>query len=233
MSNEAYIQSRLLTELGGAKGASKAYTHQFLTDAYRNLRCTNSSRQCGNACVPQSKKCRQNVEGLVEKIEDKIKSLDYERVVVVTSNGKIPLVKGGGRSEVGFTEDEFKLFKGNIVTHNHPNLGWRQNDPRAKGLSFSPADLQAACVGEVRELRAVTRDYRHSLKPPPGGWNEKYWKESVEPAYRYHQRQVYQELSNKLFWGRINRADAEAVFPHEVMKRTAAQAGFHYARSEY
>lgn len=223
---------------------SGTYLRSLLINSVRTdkqLKCKSSSKQCGNACVPKSKKCKQkgqlnqtnSVNAKVEYLENQIKDLPYERGLVIhPKTGKVLVNKGGQQTSVEFTAKEAALMRGAIVTHNHPNLGWGENDPRSKGLSFSDADVQAACLVEAGEMRAVSHGYRHSLKPPDSGWNADFWKKKVEPSYRKNERQVYQEFIGKMLTGRMQVDQAEADYHHEVITRTAKETGMKYKRTE-
>lgn len=214
-------------------------THSIRID--RQLKCGSSSKQCGDACVPKKKKCKtgnvslkltNHVNAKVEYLEDKIKDLDYERAIFVDAKtGAVLLNKGGQQTSVDFTNEEVTLMRGAIVTHNHPNAyGYPKNHPASKGLSFSQADIQAACVGEVAEMRAVSSGYRHVLKPPKEGWHAGTYFFKVKPAYERHEREVIREYQEKIWQGKILIADAEANVNHEVVRRTAQETGMRYER---
>lgn len=220
---------------------SGAYLRSLLVNsvrADRQLKCKSSSKQCGNACVPKSKKCKQGtasqvnpVIAKVEHLENQIKDLPYERGLVVhPTTGKVLVNKGGQQTSVEFTASEAAMMRGAIVTHNHPNLGWGKNDARSKGLSFSDADVQAACLVQAGEMRAVSAGYRHSLKPPESGWNAQFWNKKVEPSYRKNERSVYNEFVGKVLTGKMRIDEAEANYHHEVITRTAKETGMKYER---
>jgi hypothetical protein len=209
------------------------------------LKCKKSSHQCGNACVPKTKKCRtpgklrlpeQQLTKIVHEIEDKIKDEPIEHAVVIDSNGKVLLHKTGDRTSVEFSWDEVDAMKGAIVTHNHPNLGWGKDDARSKGLSFSYADLELALISEAKEMRAVSHGYRHSIKPPPNGWDKNlYWDEihdNLRNSYNKRQDEVYWEFVKQITTGKMKRNVGEANFHHEVAKRTAKDLGMIYKREE-
>lgn len=209
------------------------------------LKCKKSSHQCGNACVPKTKKCRspgklrlpeQELTKIVQNIEDKIKDSPVEHAVVIDNNGKVVLSKTGDRTSVDFSWDEVEKMKGAIVTHNHPNLGWGKDDARSKGLSFSYADLDLAITSEVKEMRAVTSGYRHSLKPNPNGWDKNmYWDEIWDlsrDTYKKHEGEVYREFASKVITRQMPIDVAEGDYHHEVIKRTAKDLGMIYEREE-
>lgn len=199
------------------------------------LKCQKSNYQCGNACIPRNKKCRlseEQLEKIVHKIEDQIKDLPTERGLVIAPDGRIIVHKQGDQTSVYFNWMEINAMKGAIVTHNHPNLGWSENDARSKGLSFSSADLRLAAMGEVKEMRAVSHGYRHSLKPPLSGWNERFWQEKIEPTYNKHEKEVYREIGAKVISGQISVDKADVAYHHEVIRRTSEELGMIYKREE-
>lgn len=205
----------------------------------RKLKCKASSKQCGNACVPKTKKCKQQqnpgltnpINAKVEYLENQIKDLPYERGLVIhPQTGKVLVNKGGQQTSVEFTASEAAMMRGAIVTHNHPNLGWGKDDARSKGLSFSDADVQAACLVQAGEMRAVSAGYQHSLKPPDTGWDAQFWGRRVEPSYRRNERSVYHEFVGKVLTGKMRIDEAEANYHHEVISRTAKETGMKYER---
>jgi len=200
------------------------------------LKCSIKSKQCGQRCIPKAYKCHiseQELQRIVHDVEDKIKDLPTERAVVIDQKtGRILVSKGGDRTSVFLTVEDLQKMRGNVITHNHPNLGWSPSDPRSKGLSFSPADIQAACIAQSSEMRAVSSGYRHSIKPPPSGWNEQYWNQKVAPSYRRNESQVMNEFTGKILTFKMSPRQADADFHHEVIKRTAAELGMIYKREE-
>lgn len=209
------------------------------------LKCKNSSHQCGNACVPKKKKCRsskklrlpeQELTKIVHDIEDRIKDEPIEHAVIIDKNGRVLLHKTGDRTSVGFSGEEVEKMEGAIVTHNHPNLGWGKDDARSKGLSFSLADMQLAVIGEVKEMRAVSSGYRHSLKPPSDGWTRNIgWENTLNKlsdSHKKHSDKVYWEFVGQITTGKMRRDVGEAEFHHEVNKRVAKDLGMTYKREE-
>jgi hypothetical protein len=209
------------------------------------LRCGSNSHQCGNACVPKHKKCRQSsslsrsqpsfVDQQVAIAEDKIRNLPYERAVCIDPVTGKEIFNTGGRGDktsIRLTDEEVKQLKDTILTHNHPNPGFDSDHPAAKGFSFSYADVRAACYNEVTEIRACSAGYNHSLKPGKEGWNKSYYLKKVEPAYLRHDEAVYEEFVDKIIRGKMSQAEADAEFSHEVMVRTSKELGLKYSRTE-
>jgi hypothetical protein len=200
-----------------------------------NPKCSNKSKRCGEACIPKIHKCRlnsQELNALVEKVENQIKDLPKEKAIAFhPTTGKILVSKGGDSTSVYLSSQDLQQMRGAVVTHNHPNLGWSENDARSKGLSFSASDVEVACRVNMAEIRAVSSSYRHSLKPPPTGWNENYWRSRVKPTYKQYEKQVYKEYLTQIITGKKRIDEAEADYHHEVIKRTASKLGMQYLRT--
>lgn len=49
-----------------------------------------------------------------------IRHLPIERLHLFTKKGALTFVKDGDENEVLMTDDEFRLLKGKIIVHNHP-----------------------------------------------------------------------------------------------------------------
>ncbi len=200
------------------------------------LKCSNKSKQCGNACIPKIHKCRltsEQLNAVVERIENQIKDNPTEQAIAVNpATGRVIISKGGNSTSVYLSSQDLRQMRGAIVTHNHPNLGWSKNDARSKGLSFSASDIEVACKANMAEIRAVSSGYRHSLKPPSSGWNENFWRSRVNPTYKKYEKQVYREYVGQIITGIKKIDQAEADYHHEVIKRTANKLGMSYLRTD-
>lgn len=90
-----------------------------------------------------------------------------ENALILSPTGEALVHKGGTKSQVGFTQEEFESFRNRdaIVTHNHPN-----------GTSLSRQDYELAEHANAKEIRAVTRNpvtreaWAYSVHRPDGGW---------------------------------------------------------------
>lgn len=206
----------------------------------KTLKCSSTSKQCGGACVPKSKRCKSttlrqnfNINFVLSREESKIRDLPKERAVCINPRTGIVEFDTGNRGTINsiyITPEERQKVKGKIFTHNHPNMGYPSNDPRAAGVSFSDADVSFACYNEVAEVRAVTTNYNHSLKPPQQGWNRNFYDLKVKPAHEFYKKQVYNELVALILDNKITPESAEIQYHHEVMNRVAATTGLKYKR---
>lgn len=224
------------------------YQHADRADSVRGdrkkLKCGVSTHQCGNACVPKQKKCRASmnqamptstlgVDAIISREEEVIRNQPIEHGVIIDSKtGKILAHRTGTATSVGFTYQEAEYIRGNVLTHNHPNVGnWKPPDPRAKGFSLSDTDVNTACTYQAKEVRAVSAGYTHSLKPPKQGWDRSFYEKKVQPAYNRHSDEVYNEMVNDIIAGRLAPEQAEVEYHHEVMRRTAKETGMTYTRT--
>lgn len=81
-----------------------------------------------------------------------------ERAAVIAPNGDVLISREGAPDSVPFTRAELELFRGALVTHNHP-----------RGTSLSVPDIMLALRGRAQEIRAVGHAYGYSMRPV-GPW---------------------------------------------------------------
>lgn len=86
----------------------------------------------------------KNVRMRVENGEAQLSNMSYEKAYVYDLEGNVILEKTGITNEVEFTEEELKLMKNAIVTHNHP-----------MGTPLSPDDIYMAIEHDLQEVRAT------------------------------------------------------------------------------
>jgi hypothetical protein len=99
---------------------------------------------------------------LLERVEASISQDEIETGMIVSPAGKTLVRKKGDYHSVDFSKekDEIGPFKGDILTHNHPN-----------GTCFSGADMQMAFSWGLREVRVVNKSgetfrfYRDDYQP--------------------------------------------------------------------
>ena len=158
------------------------------------------------------RKKRVPVETLaVRKFEKTIRTRKVNEVLgAVDDKGKLALSKIGGKDYVTLTDSEVKIIKGKTVTHNHPS-----------SQAFSPEDIRLSTIANVKEMRAVGDQYTYSMKPPRGGWNERFYREKVVPAHQTADTQVRNEFWIKIRNRELSPEDATMNHNHEVWKRVA------------
>ena len=89
------------------------------------------------------------------KDERSIKGSKKEEAVLYDSSGAKVFRKTGEDHLVSFTQEEIRVMRGGVLTHNHPG-----------GASFSVADINMLRQSGLKEIRAVGRDGVYSMKPP-------------------------------------------------------------------
>lgn len=155
----------------------------------------------------------------------------FETGVVLDTDGSIIIDKRGKARSVSFTEDEVKLMKDKIMTHNHP-IGWKAapNSMGHIGSSFSDNDLISAVWADVLEVRAVTPLYTFSMKRPASGWGVS-WK-TVQSTYKKLEQEVRDELWKAVRTKLITSEQASALHSHLVNKRLAQKFGWEYSKAK-
>ena len=156
------------------------------------------------------------------KTEAEIRQLPHERALIFNQDGTIFFERNGTSSQVAFTDQEFKTFTGKVFTHNHPG-----------NTSFSDNDVHRAAEYELSEMRAVSTNYTHSIKPPVLGWEKDMWYNEILPEYREALDKVVTENSALISEGALTKLEAELRKNHEIWKRVAAKTGLIYSRETY
>ena len=86
------------------------------------------------------------VQQTLKNIETNSRYFNYEQGTIVDKHGNVLLNIDGKEHEVDISDDDFKLLKGNIFTHNHPNGGFITDNDILTGF----------VKGGLSELRAST-----------------------------------------------------------------------------
>lgn len=207
----------------GEKGQTKRKVSSSMDKSSRTLKLPDSLK--GPNYTPAQSE-------VLERIENDIRDLPFERVVSVNNKGEVIFTADGDSTSVFIPNEAIYKMGGSVITHNHPNLGWGKDDPRSKGFSFSSADMLVGAVAEAREIRAVTTGYDHSLMPPDSGWNEDFFDKKIAPSYTKHYRNLSWSYSWKVIFKEISQAQAEVDFFHELNSRVASDTGMKYKRWE-
>lgn len=147
------------------------------------------------------------------KTENSIKGNDYETGFVYDTNGNKVWEHVGNKNSVDISDAAQKgLLKGNILTHNHP-----------RGTSLSFPDIAVLVYHDMKEIRAVGKDYIHSMKvnhqafSPYESNEEKLIK--IKAAFEHYNKEVRQEFTRKIKNGEITIDYAEGNHQHEVWTR--------------
>jgi len=160
-----------------------------------------------------------DLEAAIAEHEQRIRALPCEEAVALDDEGRVLLTKRGVGPTVTFTAAEAERMRGAAVfTHNHP-----------AGNSFSPQDVSLACTLEFGELRVVTVQWTHILRPGPAGWGEKDWSRLDEAGQRAFLA-VTDEFREAIQRRRLSISEANAEFWHRVWERVAVAEGLDYER---
>ena len=132
--------------------------------------------------------------------------------------------------EVPLTPDDRAQLRGMIFTHNH-SRGWQfpEGDPRRKGTSFSPHDVQSAALAQVAELRAMSPGYTFVMRPGAHGWPDvEEIGRTFEMAYRHHEA----ESALAALSGKLDPVRRVADAFHNVWTELAPVLGIEYHRED-
>ena len=146
-------------------------------------------------------------EERIRAIEEQIRDLMRERMLIVDAEGAVVL-ESQGREDAVFIPEP--MARGRIVIHNQPN-----------GTSFSRTDVRVLLSTGAAEFRVITAQYRYRLLLPPvqqwseieGIVNQVYFDElevlaaqvrttmlTAEEAAREHLHRVWQRVAERLGW---------------------------------
>lgn len=174
----------------------------------------------------------ETVKRNVEKEEDAIKDSPVEHFVIINPKTGKTIAKGSSNeaTRVDIPTEAMGKMKGAIFTHNHPKaLNFPESHPQGKGTSFSEADIRISCQMNVKEMRAVSRKYRHSLSVGAKGWGD--WDNQVKPIYDKHDEQLLKECQDHILSRKYKAAELNAIYHHELNKRVAKDMGWTYIRT--
>lgn len=168
----------------------------------------------------------------VTKVENEIRNnKKFETAVAFDKDGKVLLDKRGQQFSVTFTDEEAKLLKDTIFTHNHPR-GWghKDNSMMRIGSSFSDADIITAIRNDIAEIRAVTPNYTFVMKRPEKGWGMTYQEASakIKRINNYY----LTEFDKRINKGTTTPNKASIVHWHSVWKVFAENNGFEYLKKK-
>jgi SPP1 gp7 family putative phage head morphogenesis protein len=149
-------------------------------------------------------------------IEDGIRRDALETGAFIDTSGNVMLRKQGAPDRVTFTIHELFNKRGTTFTHNHPG-----------GASFSAADLNLFAVFEFGEMRAITTNARHIVRPLGLRWpNPNALTDLDDEALK-----SAQEIVNKMIaTGQLERGLFELEVSHQYVLFLSQRTGFFYLR---
>jgi len=98
---------------------------------------------------------------------------------------------------------------------------------RRIGSSFSQADIKAAIVNNMSEIRAVTPEFTFIAKRPDAGWPTV--QKFMENNERNNQK-LFKEFYDRIQAGTTTVQKAEIVHWHTVNKRSFGELGIKYTK---
>lgn len=235
----------------------------------RQTKTCSIGKTCKNTCIAKQNNCRVEVSSetgktldslketiqiasgenqaktaqqvQLKKVEDKIvMNKTGESTAIIDEEGKELFSNYKDGHKVGIPKSFKGRLQGAIITHNHPSAwDYEEGEIGSKGTSFSPADIKGLQYFDAAEMRAVTRGYNHSLKPPKEGWKhnakdiDEIHKKATEDLKKYVKKEVDKAMANKDFKKalKISNKYKEDKW-HIVMNKVAKQLGAEYTREE-
>ena len=147
-----------------------------------------------------------NVEKINKAFFVKGKISQIERSFIVNQDGLITAVNVGNKTRVGLPQDTWRKAKDSVLIHNHPNSS-----------SFSMEDWLTAKKLDMKEIRAVGKDYTYVLERPEGGWKGN--QESIKTAWNMAKEDVLPAYMKKLDAGQ----KMTSVEASEIVNKKAAE----------
>ncbi len=174
-----------------------------------------------------------------KRAEAQIADGKNETVVVFDSNGNELFRKTGGKDSVEFTAAEAKKMRGGTLTHNHPSQVSTKGNGRMENIPLSGADGAVVSGNELKEIRAVTENFRYSLKPKKGvklANPEKIQKQWKARERKLHRKEVAR-LSEEVRKGKITPKQAarrsfqsQSESQHQAWEEVSDSLGLEYRR---
>jgi len=161
-----------------------------------------------------------NIQKYNETLTDIEKSISKEAIehgYVIDKDGNVILTKTGDANKIGFTKDEVKKMKDNILTHNHPG----------EDISFSLEDVMIVSKAKLKEIRAVTPNgkiYKLSYELP-----EDMTEKQFELLAIRYKNAMARDMSAEIKNGDITVNEANLTLWDRVWQKVAdSNEWFHY-----
>jgi hypothetical protein len=174
----------------------------------------------------------QNLGRSLQDVEKQIIDKKNEHAFIFDSEGQLIFFKKGDHNSISFNQDEMKLMKDAIFTHNHPS-----------GTDLSTADIYFAARQDMKEIRAVGTDeitgekMEYRLERSDEGWIDS---EMLRGILNNSVKQAEKRLWDDIKEGKISTDEAsqrhssvaiEEMFKHfEFMKLPASRLPKHHSR---
>lgn len=164
--------------------------------------------------------------------ENSIRFNDSESMTAFDENGNILFEKQGNATSVTFYSAD---VRDRIITHNHPGIATIDDRGRQiKSNSLSKEDVVSAVGTNAKEMRAVTQNYRFSIKRPEGGWN--YGAKTTQKEFTKQKARVLAQAKKYVANYKGDKRDAwsrvQATFYHQINKEVAKNLGYEYTKQK-
>lgn len=151
----------------------------------------------------------------IVELEDRIRKQDFETGAFFDDEGVVVLQRSGQPDKVSFTHGELLSMHAHTFSHNHP-----------RGASFSLGDVVMAAEYGLKELRAVTDTFRHSMA---GRWPSA---DELSTVYGEEYPKAENEAREMVRMGELHRLNFGFEVYHRVWARVAARLGLIYRREK-
>lgn len=178
-----------------------------------------TSKQGNNTLKEYYTMDNKNVRLRVKNRETWISKKSYETAYIYDQKGNLLLQKIGGSHSVAFTENELKLMKDAVVTHNHP-----------QNTTFSPDDIYMLKDWNLQELRAVTNRGTYVLRR-----NENIHLMPAKDIFDKEYKSICESYSKsyiKKHLGKIDELKYQRVIQDNAMNYVSKKYGFIYWREK-
>jgi len=155
----------------------------------------------------------QNLLRSLEDVESQIVDKQNEHSYVFDEEGQLIFFKKGDEDSISFEEDEMKLMKNGVFTHNHPS-----------GTDLSVHDIYFAAVNDLKEVRAVgiheisgeRMEYR--MLRPADGWGKSGDVDTLKNVLDDANKSARKRLWSEIHSGNITGEEAGMIHSSEVIK---------------
>jgi len=144
-----------------------------------------------------------------------------ETAVVFDASGNVLVKTTGTVNKAKFTSDEVAHFKGNVLTHSHPNVIAHGGKYVITDVPFSGQDGYMLAKHGMKEIRAVSQDATYTMTPKPGATLDADFIRGVfESKVKFAERQLAGTLMIDLRAGTITE---EVAGSKMFLQQTAIQ----------
>ena len=162
----------------------------------------------------RAKELRQEGPAL-HGVERAIRNAEREELRILSPDGRVLLELTGDQAQIPLNDVALSLFRGNIVTHNHP-----------AGDSFSRSDVRLLLTHKAAQVRVVTPEWTYILDLPL----DTEW-EDIADLVNIIMGQVRAEHQEAVIRGIMTLDQSDKRFWHDVWSGVAEVRGWRYKRN--